>query len=173
MVHCTFHFGPVGRAVLAGLLLADKGNAKKRRRIAPICLGMAALCLFACARFFAAGFAAGGVCTALLAAFFHAVLGGGAKWYQRALIRRALKSAATALYTGEREYIFTEEGVRIRSPLGDTLNHWCAFQSWGQSGRYLYLRRVDGPFVLVDGETLSPPARRELEGLLANLPRQQ
>ena len=173
MVHYKFYFGEEEAEVLQRIALSSRANVKRRRIASAVSAGMAILCLAAAISFFRRGFPRGGVSMSLFAAFFFAVLFGGAKWFQRVVLRRAMKGMDRSLYSGEREYFFDSDGVQVVSELGTGKNHWRAFRCWGEIEHYLYLKRLDNQVVLIDREKLSAEECREMENLLAAVAREQ
>lgn len=173
MVHYKFYFGEEEKEILQKIVLSSRANVKRRRAASIVSAGMTLFCLVAAICFFGRGFYPGGISMSLFAAFFFAVLLGGAKWFQKAVLQRAMKGMDKSLYSGVREYFFDGDGVQIISELGMGKNNWKAFQCWGEIEHYLYLKRLDNQVVLVDREKLSAEERRELEALLAAVAREQ
>lgn len=111
MVHYKFYFGEEEKEILQKIVLSSRANVKRRRAASIVSAGMALFCLVAAICFFRRGFYPGGISMSLFAAFFFAVLLGGAKWFQKAVLQRAMKGMDKSLYSGVREYFFDGDGV--------------------------------------------------------------
>lgn len=88
--------------------------------------------------------------------------------YRRNLDKVA-SSANKVMLTGKRNYTFDADGVKIVSDIGDGLSKWNAFTEWGNYSHYLYLKRMDGAWVLVDQNDISKEKLQEIKNLLGSM----
>ncbi len=85
---------------------------------------------------------------------------------QRSTLRKMQKQMDPSLFSGIREYCFSEEGVHVKSQMGESMINWNAFRKFGTVGKYLYIERTDDRFVVVDQNNLSKEELQEVQQLL-------
>lgn len=85
---------------------------------------------------------------------------------QRSSLRRMQKHMDPSLFSGIREYCFSEEGVHLKSQMGESMINWNAFRKFGTMGKYLYIVRTDDGIVVVDQNNLSKEELQEVQQLL-------
>lgn len=149
------------RAALVELALESKGNRRRRRIMRPVCFVLAAAYLLLGVSYVRDAETATGVI--LLA--FAAVLAALALWARRLqgwMLRLMQRRADKRLNSGERSYVFAEDGVEILSEIGKGKSFPNAFECWGQTGHYYYLKRVDNQYILADERDLTPEQAGEL-----------
>lgn len=88
------------------------------------------------------------------------------KAFQRFILKRSEKLLDKAFRSGVVEYGFDDEGVHIRSHLGNSLCYWDSFVEQGTMGQYLYMKRGDNKLILVDKNDLTASEFAELIELL-------
>ena len=66
----------------------------------------------------------------------------------------------------ERNYVFSEDDVKVTGKMGETAYRWDAFSGYEERGHYICLTLCNRNLVLVDKNTLSGDEVEELLGLL-------
>lgn len=143
------------------LSLENKGNIR-RRKILSVVIGIAGL-----VEIFVGGcsvlnqISGPGVCMLLvgIAMFVFAIK---QKSFQKSVLKKKLMKLDSSLNSGEREYVFSEDGIRIKSQLADSDNYWNAFKEYGTIDNYLYIKRRDDRIILVKQDDLSPEEKQEI-----------
>ncbi len=169
MVNCKINIGDHERTILEEISLMTIRGTKRVRtnRIVFVVIGI--IFLFFGALMANAGGAipavillAAGVFIILLATILQGKL-------QRNALRRGMAKDPDA-FSGDREYVFDESGVRITSNQGSSLTAWDGFKSWGYYNDYICLLTKDSRAVLVDKSKLKDEEMAEIQEYLKDIP---
>lgn len=163
MVETEIEIGKEEKDALIEIALSSSANTKKRKRMTPICIVLGVILVF----FGFCVIVSDPDCLDWLLYFilgaFMLALGIGARGFQKFALNLAMKKSNKKLNGDlKREYSFDDEGVQIKSDLGNGKSYWKAFTVWGTYKHYYYLRRVDRQMVLVDANKLTTDERAEL-----------
>lgn len=98
-----------------------------------------------------------------------------AKKIQRAMLKHMMnksekdiqkRSPNELLNDNEREYVFSEDNVIVKSKIAESTYNWSAFRSWENRGHYICISLFNNTIILVDKNTLSDEEIGELFCLL-------
>lgn len=159
------------RKTLIEIALESQKNIRKRKVIMPICAIFAVLEIPIGLYFCIKGAYSSGIFL-LICGFIMLFLAFKAKNFQRFALRMVEKQADKqkdrAFQEGIVEYVFDDEGIIVKSQVGNGQNYWSAFKEYGNFGKYIYIKRKDNQTILVDKNDLTSNEIDELLSLLSN-----
>lgn len=159
-------FNDEARAALRDLALVAPVNIKKRKlgkvlfAVAVLLFALAAVMTFLNHRYVLAL-----VCVVGAALCMWMTMP-GAQRYQDALMSRAQQKQMPETFPKQAEYSFNEESVVISSSAGLGAYTWDSFLGWGTVKNFMYVKRADGPVLLIDTNTLTEEEVATLAALL-------
>lgn len=157
--------------MLVNISLSKPALIKKRKNVAALLWVLSILSfLFSAFRFMNGS---SGI-TLIIYGFIFMIPALSVKSMQKAALQKNLKNLDRIMSSGTVEYLFDENGVQIKSEMGESQLHWDAFPRYTVSGDFLCLERRDSRVVLVKQSELSKEDLQELLCLLeANIPQKQ
>lgn len=167
MISYKMDLTDVKRKKAIEIALESQGNIRKRKRIIPICCILAileiAIGLYLCVK----GAYVSGI-SILILGFFILCLAFKAKEFQRFVLMKTEKLIDASVREGIVEYVFDNDGIKIKSQMGCGENYWNAFKEYGHFGEYIYVKRKDNKIILVDKNDLTSSEIDELLSLFSN-----
>lgn len=155
------------RKKLIEIALGSQKNIRKRKVITPICFVLAILEIPIAINFCINGVYVSGI-TLLIFGFLMLFLAFKAKNFQRFALMQVEKQLDTSFQEGVVEYIFDNDGIVIKSQVGNGQNYWNAFKEYGNFEEYIFIKRKDNAMILVDKNDLTSNETDELLSLLSN-----
>ena len=172
MIYYKLKVGEDEKEVLADLSLSNEKNVSRMKKNRILCALMFFVSLiWGCKEIFMGRTAyvkTLGVILLIMAVYFAVIFFAGKKIQKRRTLSEQ-KRQDSNMIPSEMDYEFSDEGVKFMSEKGNGINYWNAFTEYGTHGNYIYLKRIDGHFVLVKQDDLSPSELSELKKLLNNI----
>ncbi len=162
MIHVEMNFGEKEKDILVDLSLEDSRQKKFQKTIRIILIPLSIFVIL-CGLFASdPPLVIIGLVILLLVLF-------ALKPYQKFVIKTALNRMDSKMTSGIRIYDINEEGITIKSELGEGQTNWNGFISSGEKENYIWIRRIDNQMILIEKNNLSSEELEELNGYLANI----
>lgn len=167
MITCKTTLTDEKREALIEIALNSQKNIHKRKIITPVCAVLAVLEASIGLYFCADGAYSSGI-SLLTFGFIMLLLAFRAKAFQRFVLRKAQQKFDVSFNEKTVEYIFNDEGIMIKSHVGNGINYWNAFKEYGAFEEYIFVKRKDNEIILIDKNDLTGNEADELLSLLSN-----
>lgn len=152
--------------ILKEIILANNANIKKRKSAITLSSLMAIVMLIYTILCFSANHIVSGIIGLLFSVFFLWIIAQGSITLQRKLLNILYSKTNKTLVSGNREYCFDTDGIKISSDIGNSHNYWNAYKCWGIFQNYIYIKSIQNDMILINQDDLSEKDLSELKILL-------